>query len=127
MHDDEMESRLRETPLPLPPEGVRALLQSRAEGRRRGRRVMRWEWALAAGAALLVAINLGFDAHHARRMEALLGPAPAASAVAISPKAWAEQRRMMAEALGELDQPERGPNHDHGPVSDLPATRARVA
>jgi hypothetical protein len=78
-------------------------------------------------AGLLVAVNLGFEAHHARRMEALLGPAPAASAVAFSPEAWREQQQMMAEMLGDENPSERGRSHDHGPLSDLPASRALVA
>jgi hypothetical protein len=78
-------------------------------------------------AGLLVAINLGIDAHHARRMEALLGPAPPASAVAISPEAWRAQQQMLAELLGDPPQPERRPDHDCGPLSDLPACSARLA
>ena len=126
MNDTDLERQLAQAAGPLPPRQARAALLARAEERlrKRARRGRQFRWAVAATAVLLVAVNLGFEAHHSRRLTALLGPAPAASVVAASPEAWREQQQMMAEILGDTTPPERRPSYGHGPISEIASPTA---
>ena len=107
MNDEQLERRLREAGLPGPRPELRAELLRRADrmmaSRRRGRII---EWAFAAAAGLLIAVNIAFGHIEERRIEAIIGRAtmarpvdPAAFAAML---AWRNQQ--MQEITGDSDR-----------------------